>query len=231
MEKNRIIVIEGGDGSGKKTQFDLLFDRLTSLGITVATFDFPRYKTPGAHFVERYLNGDYGGLSEVSSRKASLFYALDRFEASDGIRAALDSGKTILCNRYVASNMAHQGAKIVEAIARRDFLNWLFELEFEILGIPRPGLNIILNVDSKTSFELVVHKEQRTYIKEGNRDIHEGNLDYQEATRQTYLEIAMIFPQDFTLVECMASGVILSPAIVHERVWEKVKAYLCEFDK
>jgi dTMP kinase len=226
MDKNRIIVIEGGDGSGKKTQFDLLLARLQGLGVPVATFDFPRYKTPGAHFVERYLNGDYGGLNEVSPRRASLFYAVDRFEASEAMRAALRDGKVILCNRYVASNMAHQGAKLTDVFARRDFLNWLFELEFEILGIPRPGLNIILNVASKTSFELVSHKEQREYIKEGNRDIHEGNVNYQEATRRAYLEIAMLFPQDFALVECMEANAILPPQVVHDRVWAVVQPFL-----
>lgn len=226
MDKNRIIVIEGADGSGKKTQFGLLLARLRGQGIQVATFDFPQYETPGAHFVERYLNGDYGGLNEVSPRRASLFYAMDRFEAAGKMREELRAGKVIVCNRYVASNMAHQSAKLTDLAERQSFLNWLFEMEFGILGIPRPGLNIILSVASKTSFELVAHKEQREYIKEGNRDIHEGSIDYQEAAHRAYLEIAMLFPNDFALVECMEAGVLLPPPVVHERVWSVVEPFL-----
>ena len=87
----------------------------------------------------RYLNGDYGGLNEVSPQKASLFYAMDRFEAASEMRAALKDGKLIVCNRYTASNMAYQSAKIADPEERRRFLAWLLEMEFGILGIPRPG--------------------------------------------------------------------------------------------
>src|SRR5438309_125915 len=105
------IVLEGADGSGKATQFRLLAERLRAVGYDVAVFDFPRHDRPSSHFVRSYLNGEYGPAKEVSPYTASLFYALDRFEAAPAIRQALSEGKVVLSNRYVGSNMAHQGAK------------------------------------------------------------------------------------------------------------------------
>ena len=106
-----LIVIEGSDGSGKGTQFNLLNERLKAAGYDVAVFDFPRYENESSYFVRQYLNGNFGPAAEISPFTASLFYALDRYEAAKEIRAELAAGKVVLCNRYVGSNMAHQGAK------------------------------------------------------------------------------------------------------------------------
>src|SRR5688572_8863017 len=107
MKRGKFIVIEGTDGSGKKTQFELLVKRLKKAGHKVATFDFPQYGTPSAYFVEQYLNGHYGSIKETGPYRASLFYALDRFDAAPHIQAALAEGTMVICNRYVASNMGH----------------------------------------------------------------------------------------------------------------------------
>src|SRR3954463_14488919 len=104
------LVLEGSDGSGKTTQFELLKNRLIDEGHEVEVFDFPRYDKPSSYFVTRYLNGQYGPASKVNPYTASLFYALDRFEAAPEIRKALSAGKIVLSNRYVGSNMAHQGS-------------------------------------------------------------------------------------------------------------------------
>src|SRR3954469_5709001 len=107
MTKGKFIVIEGSDGSGKGTQFKLLHEWLVEQHYSVESFDFPQYGQPSAYFVEQYLNGQYGDLSDIGPQKGSLFYALDRFAASFKIRAALDKGVHVLSNRYVASNMGH----------------------------------------------------------------------------------------------------------------------------
>ena len=130
--KGTFIVIEGTDGSGKGTQFQLLADRLAEAGYDVATFDFPQYDKPSSYFVREYLNGKYGTAEEVGPYTGSLFYALDRFEASNDIRAALAEGKVVLANRFVGSNMAHQGTKFQHAEERRGYFIWLDNLEFEI---------------------------------------------------------------------------------------------------
>src|SRR4051812_801354 len=104
-----LIVLEGSDGSGKTTQFNLLSERLKAAGYEIAVFNFPRYDKPSTHFVKQYLNGRYGPAAKISPYTASLFYALDRYEAGAEIKEALEQGKIVLCDRYVGSNMAHQG--------------------------------------------------------------------------------------------------------------------------
>src|SRR3989344_9092031 len=140
------IALEGSDGSGKGTQIRLLAERLKAVGHEVAVFDFPRYEQPSSHFVKRYLNGDYGPATDISPYTASIFYALDRYEASPQIKQALDEGKVVLANRYVVSNMAHQGLKFNSLAEQRGFFIWAENLEFQLLGIPRPDLNLFLKV-------------------------------------------------------------------------------------
>src|SRR5689334_7516431 len=92
------VVLEGSDGSGKGTQFKLLAERLQAIGHDIAVFDFPRYDQPSSHFVQKYLNGEYGTATAVSPYAASLFFALDRFEAGPEIKKAIDEGKVVLAN-------------------------------------------------------------------------------------------------------------------------------------
>src|SRR5580700_9400291 len=107
----KFIVIEGTDGSGKGEQTIRLVKRLKDSGQAVTPFDFPRYMEASAWFVSQYLNGSFGTIEEVGPRTASLFYALDRYAASPDIRAALARGETVVSNRYVGSNLGHQGSK------------------------------------------------------------------------------------------------------------------------
>src|SRR3990167_8154701 len=105
------IVIEGSDGSGKTTQFKLLAERLKAVGYDVDTIKFPQYESPSSHFVKSYLSGSYGPANDINPYTASLFYALDRYEAAPRIRQALAEGKIVLSDRYVSANMVHQGSK------------------------------------------------------------------------------------------------------------------------
>ncbi len=223
MSPGKFIVLEGSDGSGKTVQFNLLLERLQKEGLQVAKFDFPRYGEPSAYFVENYLRGEYGSLEEIGPQRASLFFALDRFAAAQQIRVALKEGKLVLSNRYVGSNMGHQGAKMDHPEERRNYFQWLDNLEFTILGIPRPDLNLILHVPAEIAHGLVGQKEQRGYLKGRQRDLHEADLDYLRKTEAVYLEIARLFPQNFTLLECMEDGKLMSIEAVHKRVWDLVK--------
>src|SRR3989338_131797 len=144
MKQGLFIVIEGTDGSGKATQAKLLAERLEREGHAIADFDFPQYFKSSSDFVKAYLQGRYGSLGEVSPRKASLLYALDRFEAASDIRSEINLGKIALANRYVGSNMGHQGAKLATAEERLKFFMWVNELEYGILEIPKPDVNIVL---------------------------------------------------------------------------------------
>ena len=223
QQKGKFIIIEGTDGSGKKTQFEKLVLRIEH---RVATFDFPQYDKPSSFFVKEYLNGHYGTAEEVGPYKASIFYAVDRFDISPMIRNAINDGKIAVSNRYVGSNMGHQGAKIEDKKERVKYFNWLYELEYGILGIPKPDLNIILHMPAKIAQEFVDKKGAREYIGGAKRDLHEGDLRHLERAERVYLEMAEIFPEDFIVVECVENGRLLSVDEVHERVWDKVSRFI-----
>src|SRR5580698_5506947 len=138
----KFIVIEGTDGSGKGEQTIRLVKRLKDSGMAVAPFDFPRYAEPSAWFVSRYLNGKFGTITEVGPKTASLFYALDRYAAAPDIRAALAAGTIAVSNRYVGSNLGHQGSKFDDPAERQEYFKWNYDLEYVINGIPKPDLNI-----------------------------------------------------------------------------------------
>jgi len=224
MSGGRFIVIDGTDGSGKKTQVDLLASHLRETGHTVHVADFPQYGKPSAYFVERYLNGAYGTLDTIDGYRGSLFYALDRYDASFELRKMMDAGTIIVSNRYVSANMGHQGAKIADPAERKKFLAWLYRLEFDILGIPRPDITMILHVPALVGQELVDRKGHREYVGGQKRDLHESDLDHLKAAEQTYLEVAR-FPK-FKLIECMKNESIMTREEIHELIWREVMAVL-----
>lgn len=219
------IVIEGTDGSGKGTQFKLLKELLESEGHDVAVFDFPQYESPSSYFVKEYLNGKYGTAEEVGPYTGSLFFSLDRYEASHKIREALEHGKVVLANRFTGSNMAHQGTKFENTEQRRGYFIWLDNLEFEMLKIPRPSLSVVLRVPAEIAQELVDKKESRSYTDK-KRDIHEADLDHLKKSVQVYDDLCQLFPKDFERVDCVRSGELLSIDQVHKLLVEKVRPLL-----
>lgn len=223
MPKNHglFIVLEGADGSGKTTQFRLLAERLRAIGHNVATFDFPQYEKPSSYFVKKYLNGEYGDATEVSPYTASLFYALDRYEAAPKIRDALDEGKIVLANRYVGSNMAHQGSKFGSESEQRGFFVWAESLEFQLLGIPRPSINIYLKVPAQTSYELIAQKTARDYT-EKVRDGHEGDLGHLHQSALTYDLLTKLFPKDYVEINCAPKNQLLGIPVINNLIWEKI---------
>jgi len=224
--RGTFIVIEGTDGSGKTEQFKRLVARLKKVGKKAATVDFPQYGKPSSYFVREYLNGRYGGWREVGPYRASLFYALDRFDISPRIRVTLGKGSVVVANRYLPSNMGHQGAKIKDPRERRRFFRWLYNLEYRILGIPRPNLTLVLHVPAAIAQRLVDGKGKREYVGGAKRDIHEADLQHLKLAEQTYLSMVRTFPRDFKLVECFEGNRLLSIGEIHERVWAIVKKYL-----
>ncbi len=215
------VVIDGTDGSGKTTQVDLLVERAKTEGFPVSVFDFPQYSNPSAWFVEQYLNGKFGSLDEVGPFEASVFYAVDRYAARGEIENALRSGRLVISNRYVTASMGHQGAKIANRDRRQKFFQWLDEFEYEILGIPRPDLNIILHVPAEVAQSLVDKKGHRDYVGGKKRDLHESNLEHLKMAEQVYLQMAEQFSH-FSLVECFVSGSLLSPEEIHAKIWQLV---------
>lgn len=205
------IAIEGGDGSGKGTHAKLLSDYLREKGYDVHESDFPRYGEPSAYYVERYLNGDYGGPDDVPADLGSLPYAIDRFAAKDAIAEHLKKEKGIvISNRYMASNLAHQGAKIDEPNLRKVFYERTKTTEYDILGIPKPDLNIVLIMPSEHAQANVDKKETRGYTSL-KRDIHEADADHLDKAKANYEELCELYKSDFTAINCTDDSGAMRP--------------------
>lgn len=225
MKKNKrglFIAIEGTDGSGKGTQFKLLVSALRAQGHKVETLDFPQYGKKSAYFVEQYLNGNYGPADKVSPYIASLFYSLDRYSMKQQLDNWLKQKKVIIANRFTLSNAAHQGGKLE---SRKDILKywqWLFNLEYRVLGLPKPDMTILLRVPAAIAQKLVLKKAPRKYIKSGSRqDAHEADIKHLRAAEARYLSLAKITKS--AVINCVDSGRLLTPQEIHHKVLSKIK--------
>ena len=222
--KGVFIVIDGTDGSGKATQVKRLLMRLQEQGRRVELVDFPRYGMPSAYFVEKYLRGEYGTLQEMTPERSSLFFALDRYDASFTIRQWLQDGTIVLSNRYVSANKGHQMAKIEDTERQKKFLDWLNHLEYSILGIPKPDLTILLHVPADVGYELVAKKDERGYLDGKKRDIHEADLEHLRAAERAYLQLPSLDTEEtWSIVECIDGDRLLSIEEIHERLWSRIE--------
>lgn len=211
MEKSegKLIVIDGLDGSGKSTQFELIVDWLRKkYGEGVKGISFPDYSNPSSSLVKLYLSGALcEEASGVNSYAASSFYAVDRYASYKLYweRAYLE-GEVIIASRYTTSNAIHQMMKLPRE-QWDDFLEWLWDYEYNKLGLPRPDAVIFLDMPLETAFELL---EKRNAAKGGGAqlDIHERDKGYLRACRECGLYAAE--NQGWKVVECVESGRLLS---------------------
>jgi dTMP kinase len=285
IQKGKLIVIEGIDGSGKTVQTRLLVERLSKQGYQVKMTDFPQYgKSFFADMIERYLKGEFGwpqelknhlkkyplpgersytsnqpltelstkdthttssvtrpnGLSgrasfrregigsepeEVNPYLTSLLYAGDRWEIKDQMNKWLDEGSIIISNRYVSSNMAHQGAKISNINERNKFFKWIEELEYKVYAIPKPDLIIYLHVPTEVSQELIKVKVQNEKGFKSEVDMHEKDVNYLQRVQNIYIDIAKEDNSWFT-IDCSRNNQIISKEEIAEKVWKFVSKIL-----
>lgn len=208
--RGRFIAIEGGDGSGKRTQSDLLqayADKTISMNVMKVSF--PRYGEDSAYYVEQYLNGAYG--NDASADLTALPYAIDRFAASGDIAKHLAKPNgLVIADRYVASNLAHQGAKIANDAERHTFYERMMKTEYGVLGIPRPDHNIVLLVPTTIAQQNVDKKDKRGYT-DRKRDILEADASHLEKAKANYIELCQLYPSEFTAIDCTNSDDKLRP--------------------
>lgn len=219
--RGKLIVIDGTDGSGKATQTELLANRLRVAGFDVEIADFPQYNTKSAGLVEEYLSGKYGSPEEVGPYRASILYAIDRYDASFKIKKWLEAGKIVISNRYVTANMGHQGGKIANPLERKHFFDWLYKLEYNLFNIPLPDLNIILHVPAEIAQKLSQQRTKEDWAGKTN-DIHQNDLNHLKNAESVYLEIARS-GKNFKLIECSEKGFIKTPPEISELVWQEIK--------
>ena len=227
QKKGKLIVIEGTDGSGKSVQTRLLAEKLKKEGRRIIAASFPQYGKKSTGLIEEYLNGKYGAPGAVSPYAASLFYALDRFDFSYELKKFLAEGLDVVLDRYVDSNAGHQGGKITNLKEREKFLSWLYDLEYRILGIPRPDVVLFLHVSAEIGQKLVAKKQQRLYLERGKtHDVNEGDIGHLKAAEESYLFLVKKYPKEHHMIECVRNGNLAAPDEIAAMVWSLVKKYV-----
>ena len=196
----RLIAIEGIDGSGKRTQMDLLHGAIAAGdgGHSVYSTGFPQYDSWFGKMVGQFLNGELGPLEAVDPHFTALLYAGDRFEAKPKIEAALNEGKIVLIDRYIGSNLAHQTARVV-AEKRDEFRRWIEHLEYGIYELPREDLILYLRVPPTEAQKLVAQKSKRSYTN-AKQDLLEASLRHLQDAAAMYDQLARNTP--WVTVEC-----------------------------
>ena len=217
MKKNLLIVLEGGDGSGKATQSKLLLEFLKKTG-KVSYFDFPQYgQNVFGTLTGKCLAGGFGDFLHMSPYLSSLPYMLDRACAKDKIILALKRGH-VVCNRYTPSNVGFQSAKIANTKEREELIRFLEQGEYEEIGLPRPDIVLYLDVPHDVASALVLKKEQRAYLGEKKaKDQHEKDLMFQKKVAEVYYSLAKK-RKEWYVISCVKNGIILSPDIIHRKI-------------
>jgi len=227
MKQGKFFVLEGMDGSGKATQTKLLTEALKNKGYDVVKIDFPQYGKGSASLLETYLRGDYGLSEEVGPYRASIFYACDRYDLSFKMKKWLEEGKIIIADRYLASNIGHQGGKIISNKEEwNKYVDWLHNLEFNIFEIPRPDYTLILKISPELSMQhsnKIKDEEKKqkrlAYLGDDTKqDIHEADKNHLANTLKSYTAISERYPDFYKIVDCQNGEDFLSIDIIHQKI-------------
>ena len=218
----KLIVIEGTDGSGKSTQFKKLTDRLKAEGKLFKTLVFPQYSQPSSALIRMYLGGEFGTHpSDVNAYAASAFYAVDRYASfKKDWGNWYQEGGLIVSDRYTTSNAVHQTSKEPEE-KRAEYLKWLYEFEYDKLGMPRPDLTIYLDVPTAFTEKLMRHREAETNTQ---ADIHEQDLTYLATCREMGRTAAEFY--GWNVIQCVKDDEMRSIEDIHEEIYRLVTACL-----
>lgn len=199
--KGKLIVIEGTDCSGKETQSNLLIEKLKSDGVRIEKFSFPNYNSPTGKIIGGpYLGKSYicdgwfpEGAPNVDPKVSALYYAADRLYNIDKIKFLLDNGVNVILDRYVYSNMAHQGGKLDSESDRNSMYDWLDNLEFNLLELPKPDISVFLHMPFE--FSLVLKKN-----REEDMDQNEKDKNHLINAENAFIELAKKY--DFYTIQC-----------------------------
>ncbi|WP_173680682.1 dTMP kinase [Clostridium tetanomorphum] len=221
MKKGKLIVLEACDGSGKATQTKKLYERLICDGHKVLKIEYPDYKSDSSALIKMYLNGEFGDKPEdVNAYAASTFYAVDRYASfKKAWKKFYDNGGIILADRYTTSNMVHQAAKINNDEEKNKFLNWLWDLEFNLMGLPIPDAVVFLNMPPEYSRKLINNRKNK-FTGEEEKDIHEKNEEYLIHSYKNACSIADKY--NWIKIDCVFNEKIKSIEEIHEDIYEAI---------
>ncbi len=215
----KLIVLEGTDGSGKSTQFRALTEHLTQDRRDFQTLVFPRYSQPSSALIRMYLGGEFGdNPSDVNAFAASAFYAVDRYASfQQDWGSFYNRGGLIVSDRYTTSNAVHQTAKLPKE-EQGEFLSWLYEFEYDRLGLPRPDLVIYLDVPTSFTEQMMRSREEKTGTQ---ADIHEQDMAYLATCRETGRTAASHY--GWQVIECVHDGKMRSIEDIHKEIYQLVQ--------
>lgn len=217
----KLIVIDGADGSGKATQAKLLVEHLRAQGKVVQTMDFPQYtQNHFGRLLRECLDGKRGDFIGTDPKIASVLYAADRFESSAQIRSWLEAGDIVVLDRYVSSNMLHQGGKIYDTTALQDFLKWLDDMEHGVFGIPRPDIIMYLEVPFSFRQKMLFTDNARTHL-----DVAETHASHQEDAENNAKRLTALYNTWHT-VSCIENNELLPREAIHKKVVDIIQSAL-----
>ena len=216
--KGKLIVVEGTDCSGKETQTNLLFEKLVNENIEVYKTSFPMYDTPtgkiigGPYLGKQYIGDGWfsEGASNVDPKVAALYFAADRKYNIGKINDMLDKGISVILDRYVYSNMAHQGGKMLDDKERLNMYAWLDILEFKLLDLPKPDIALFLHMPYECAIELKEHRSESS-------DQHENNPEHLKHAEKAYIELAQNYK--WKTIECAYNNQVRSIEDINNEVY------------
>ena len=220
--KGKLIVIEGLDGSGKATQTELLCRRLSENGVDNEHITFPDYKSDSSALVRMYLGGQFGDKPDsVNPYAAACFFACDRFASfRTKWQQPYENGAVIVSDRYTTSNAVHQCSKLAEN-EWDGYLDWLFDFEYDHVGIPVPDAVIYLRVDVNVGQKLM---DKRYDGDSGKKDIHEKDVEYLGRSRLSADYCAKRC--GWTVVEWVKDGAMRSPQDISDEIYQIIRKIL-----
>ena len=219
---NKLIVLEGTDGSGKKTQADLLCKNIQDAGYSVVTQSFPNYDSLSSGPVKMYLGGDLGeSANDFSAEQSSILFSVDRLCTIQQLdKQNVDFG---VFDRYVESNLVHQGAKIESKRKLNAYVKWLYNLEYKILKLHKPDMILFLNMPPKNSISLA---SARSENKSGlAKDIHEKDSEHLKHAYKTGMYLAKKL--GWTIIDCVdENGEIKKIEDIQKEILKKIEPML-----
>lgn len=220
------VVLEGIDGAGKSTLTALVRTLAQRCGLRITTLSFPRYgANPFSQMIGKYLNGDFGAVNQVAPQLAALLYAGDRFVTREELLTACRTHDLVLCDRYVASNLAHQAAKLAPT-ARGEFIAWLRAIEYDVYKLPLPELQIFLDMPVPFAQQLGLRKAQRPYTAL-QADIHERDAQYLQACREVYQQLVAAHDTGpWVTIACTTTdGHLRPPVELSQEIWQYIQPH------
>ena len=219
--KGKLIIIEGLDGSGKSTQIEILRQKAQQAGKQVRQIKFPNYAEDSSALVRAYLAGELGSLHEINAYAASVLYSVDRYATfRRHMKEDYDNGCIFLLDRYTTANMYHQTTKLPKE-EWDSFLDWLEDLEYGKMGLPKPDLVLYLDMKPQTAKKLM---ENRYHGDESKKDLHEADFSYLLSCRDAALYAAQRC--GWEVLSCCDGKSPLPIDTISQMIWQKVEPLL-----